>query len=92
MVKIFVGYSQHRDTVFVVFGILCLILWFIFNLYALRDYFCPVFYFNNEGTQRKLDECRKNVQIASTMPPSSCRSSIQPTNFTIELDPLPVQR
>uniref|UniRef100_A0A183G0V7 G_PROTEIN_RECEP_F1_2 domain-containing protein n=1 Tax=Heligmosomoides polygyrus TaxID=6339 RepID=A0A183G0V7_HELPZ len=56
--EIFVGLGQYREEIFLLFGIFCLISWLIFNLYALREYFCPIYYiYARRSRHEKIDEC-----------------------------------
>ncbi|KAI6213000.1 hypothetical protein M3Y94_00097000 [Aphelenchoides besseyi] len=36
--------EEHRFELYYYFGVICLIAWFVFNLYALRDWVCPSFF------------------------------------------------
>ncbi|XGW03535.1 hypothetical protein V3C99_015037, partial [Haemonchus contortus] len=56
--KIFEGLNAHRDAIFLLFGIFCLISWLVFYLYALREYFCPVYFSHYKCMQKtKSSEC-----------------------------------
>jgi len=40
-VKLFFHLAEHRVELYQAFGLLVLLLWFVFNLWVLRDYFFP---------------------------------------------------
>ncbi|CAI4226881.1 unnamed protein product [Auanema sp. JU1783] len=42
--KILLNLTQYRETLYIIFGIVCLAAWLIFNIYALREMLCPFFY------------------------------------------------
>ncbi|KAL6742218.1 hypothetical protein Aduo_015390 [Ancylostoma duodenale] len=85
--KIFVSLSQHRDTIFVVFGILCLLSWLAFNLYAVREYFCPFYYHHikTDANSKIIDECYRKFRLTSALS-SSVHSGKHPSLTTSELD------
>lgn len=36
--------EEFREELYYLFGVLCLGSWFVFNLWVLRDYFCPCWF------------------------------------------------
>ncbi|CAI5452722.1 unnamed protein product [Caenorhabditis angaria] len=36
--------NEYRETLYIIFGIVCLVSWLCFNLWALREFFCPAIF------------------------------------------------
>ncbi|EFP00687.1 hypothetical protein GCK72_022000 [Caenorhabditis remanei] len=46
--------NEYRETLYIIFGITCLVSWLCFNLWALREFFCPtIFSSANSSTSRR---------------------------------------
>ncbi|CAQ16167.1 Bm594 [Caenorhabditis elegans] len=49
--------NEYRETLYIIFGITCLVSWLCFNLWALREFFCPtIFNSNSSSTLRHYSE------------------------------------
>ncbi|CAL2047734.1 unnamed protein product [Caenorhabditis brenneri] len=52
--------NEYRETLYIIFGITCLVSWLCFNLWALREFFCPTIFSstnnsNSHSTHRPED-------------------------------------
>ncbi|CAJ0589643.1 unnamed protein product [Cylicocyclus nassatus] len=81
------GYSQYRETIYIVFGIVCLISWLAFNVYAVRDYFCPIYFRRkySDITMKAVDDYYRKFRQANTLS-LSLKSNPPPQHNTSELD------
>ncbi|VDN86158.1 unnamed protein product [Brugia pahangi] len=86
------NFIEFRENIYYIFGLLCLLSWFIFNLWILRDYFFPWWFkpiytdkgFNKIALERKKMEYlrRQHVNNIFTVPisivlPDAVQSSMQ---------------
>uniref|UniRef100_A0A8R1TV79 Uncharacterized protein n=1 Tax=Onchocerca volvulus TaxID=6282 RepID=A0A8R1TV79_ONCVO len=90
---------ELRENIYYIFGLLCLISWFIFNLWILRDYLFPRWFkpiytdkgFNKIALERKKMEYLRRKRInsvfamsASIVIPNTVQSSIQNTTLPLK--------
>ncbi|VDO29188.1 unnamed protein product [Onchocerca flexuosa] len=90
---------ELRENIFYIFGLFCLISWFIFNLWILRDYFFPWWFkpiytdkgFNKTSLERKKMEYLRRKRInnvfamsVSIVVPNTVQSSIQNTALPLK--------
>uniref|UniRef100_A0A914VKM5 ATP synthase F0 subunit 8 n=1 Tax=Plectus sambesii TaxID=2011161 RepID=A0A914VKM5_9BILA len=69
----FIDLNQHRELVFYYFGVCCLVTWFVFNLWILRDYFFPCWYtggytasgLSKKKIAEKREELRRKAKISN---------------------------
>lgn len=91
---------EFRENIYYIFGLFCLISWFIFNIWILRDYFLPWWFkpiytdkgFNKVALEKKKMEYlqRKRVGNVFSMPiplviPNTVQSSPQNAPITTAL-------
>ncbi|PIC30926.1 hypothetical protein B9Z55_022010 [Caenorhabditis nigoni] len=53
--------NEYRETLYIIFGITCLVSWLCFNLWALREFFCPTIFSSSNSsasTSRRHPEDR----------------------------------
>uniref|UniRef100_A0AAF5PUI0 Uncharacterized protein n=1 Tax=Wuchereria bancrofti TaxID=6293 RepID=A0AAF5PUI0_WUCBA len=69
------NFIEFRENIYYIFGLLCLISWFIFNLWILRDYFFPWWFkpiytdkgFNKIALERKKMEYLRRQHIDASI-------------------------
>ncbi|CAI2352484.1 unnamed protein product [Caenorhabditis sp. 36 PRJEB53466] len=46
--------NDYRETLYIIFGITCLVSWLCFNLWALREFFCPTIFHSSPRPEDRL--------------------------------------
>uniref|UniRef100_A0AC35GMX8 ATP synthase F0 subunit 8 n=1 Tax=Panagrolaimus sp. PS1159 TaxID=55785 RepID=A0AC35GMX8_9BILA len=62
-VKVLFDFAEHRNELYYFFGLLCLLGWLAFNLWVLRDYFCP-WWFEQIYTETGLPQQKLELKKA----------------------------